>query len=110
MSRMKTRKTVREQAPERPRICSVPDCGRRHFSQGFCQTHHRQMATTGTTWPIRPYRKRSPGTEKFAGLRLTAGCAELIAQRAEQEGLSNGAVIAEILEEWARSDARRPGH
>jgi hypothetical protein len=93
MSREKKR-----QVPIKSRICAVPGCGRRAYAQDLCQTHHRQMMTVGRVKPIRPYRKRSQETIKFAGLRLTPACAQRIRQHAEREGSSFGAVIAEILE------------
>jgi hypothetical protein len=58
------------------------------------------MLRTGKVGPIRPYRKRSDGTVKFAGLRLSSQCAEKVQARAERTGLSFGATIAEILEGW----------
>jgi hypothetical protein len=51
---------------------------------------------------IRPYRKRSAGTVKYAGLRLTPECVAKVAARARRKGLSEGAAIAEVLEEWWR--------
>ena len=80
--------------------CSVEGCGRPAYARGLCQTHHRQMITTGTLKPIRPYRKRSPGTVKFSGLRLSPECAKLIQDYAVRRGVSQGAAIAFILEEW----------
>jgi hypothetical protein len=58
------------------------------------------MIDTGLLKPIRPYRKRSPGTDKLAGLRLSPDCAELVRRKAEDEGLSLSGAIAGILEEW----------
>jgi hypothetical protein len=80
--------------------CTVRNCGRPGYSRGLCQTHHRQKLTTGKTWDIRPYRPRSPGTIKYAGLRLTLECVEELETRRKARGLSEGAAIAEILEEW----------
>ena len=90
------------------RTCAVPGCWRPPFTRGHCQTHHKQLATTGALAPIRAYRKRSSGTRKFAGLRLSPACIEHIEQKAEREGLSNGAVIAAILEAWVQAGAGRP--
>jgi hypothetical protein len=75
----------------------------------LCQTHHRQLITTGELKPIRPYRRRRPDTVKLAGLRLTPPCAEALERRAKSRGLSMGAVIADLLEEWhaESSDQRR---
>jgi len=57
--------------PKKPQpSCIVPDCGRPYFARGLCQTHHRQLLTTGKVKEIRPYRKRTDGTVKFAGPRL----------------------------------------
>ena len=88
------------------KICMFPDCGRPAYARGYCQTHHLQLLRTGELRPIRPYRKRSPGTEKFSGLRLSPVCIEQIERKAEKEGLSNGAAIAAILEAWGRAKAR----
>ncbi len=83
-----------------PNECIVPDCGRPAYARGLCQTHHRQLLTTGKLKAIRPYRKRSTGTVKFSGLRLSPECAELVEQYAESNSVSLGAAIAFILEEW----------
>lgn len=29
------------------RICTVPDCGRKHFGNGYCQGHHRRFRVYG---------------------------------------------------------------
>jgi hypothetical protein len=86
--------------------CKEQNCGRPVYALGLCQTHHRQLRTEGTTRPIRPYRKRSPGTVKFAGLRVTPGCARTINRYAQKRGLSLGAAITEVLEDWNK---RRKG-
>ncbi len=83
-----------------PGSCSAPECGRDSYSRGLCQTHRRQLMTTGVLKRIRPYRKRSAGTVKFAGLRLTPFCAEKVTAYAKERDLSEGAAIAEILEDW----------
>jgi hypothetical protein len=83
-----------------PRDCIAPDCGRPAYAGGLCQTHHRQSITTGKLSPIRPYRKRTAGTVKFAGLRITPGCAEQLRKVARRKGLSYGAAIAAVLEGW----------
>ncbi len=86
-----------ESAPGR---CDVPECGRDLYARGLCQTHDRQLRTTGKLKPIRPYRKRRAGTVKFSGLRLTPHCVERVRAYAKERGLSWGAAIAEILEGW----------
>jgi Ni,Fe-hydrogenase I large subunit len=66
----------------------------------MCQTHHRQLLTTGMVNPIRAYRKRSAGTVKFAGLRLSASCVETVKAFAKARGISDGAAVAQLLEDW----------
>jgi hypothetical protein len=65
------------------------------------------MRTHGELRPIRRYRERRPGTIKHSGLRLTPACVEQLERRAEQEGLSEGATIARILEEWHATTQRK---
>jgi hypothetical protein len=111
------RRPTRLTAPKRGRRaskaaetpCAVPDCSRPGYARGLCQTHHRQLITTGRIDTIRPYRKRAAGTVKFASLRLTPGCAGVIQQHAKRKGVSPSAAIAEILERWARALKRREG-
>ncbi len=91
-----------------PELCGVLDCGRPFYARGLCQTHHRQLLTTGRIRAIRPYRKRDPDTVKFAGLRLSRHCAAMLEQVAKSKGIAHGAVIAEVLEEW-RSELRQRG-
>jgi hypothetical protein len=79
-------------------ICIVPKCGRPRFAQGLCQTHHRQLLMTGEFKPIRPYRQRKPGTVKFAGLRLSKHCADVLGRYAARRDISLGAAIADVLE------------
>jgi hypothetical protein len=67
----------------------------------LCQTHYRQVRTLGKTTSIRPYRERIPGTTKFASFRLTPACVEVVEAYAEEHDLSQGAAIAELLEDWA---------
>jgi hypothetical protein len=94
---------------DKGKYCIVPECGRDFYARGLCQTHHRQLLTTGKVGTIRPYRQRSDGTVKFAGLRLSPHCAEMVRAHADRTGLSHGATIAKILEGWhARKKARAP--
>jgi len=85
---------------ERPELCDFTGCGRPFYAQGLCQTHYRQWRTTGKLEPIRPYRTRTPGTVKYAGMRLSPQCAKKLAERAARAGISQGAAISEVLEEW----------
>jgi hypothetical protein len=87
-----------------PGRCTFHGCGRDSYARGLCQTHHRQRLATGKLKPIRPYRKRSAGTVKFSGLRLSPGCIDTLEAYAEKRGLSHGAAIAEILEAWHSRD------
>jgi len=87
--------------------CTVRECGRPAYARGMCQTHHRQMLTTGRTRDIRPYRPRVSGTVKYAGLRLTPACVEELEKHRKAHGLSEGAAIAEILEAWNAPRRRR---
>ena len=104
----KHNKQVQQRQRERE-ICNVRNCHRPAYARGICQTHHRQVLTTGKLKRIRPYRKRSPGTVKFGGLRLSPSCAEKVQRLARKEGLSDGAAIAQILEEWCeRTQSQRP--
>jgi hypothetical protein len=80
--------------------CTARGCDRPPYAQGLCQTHYRQRRSTGKLQPIRPYRKRSPGTVKFSGLRLSPHCVKTLEAYAAGRGLSGGAAIAEILEDW----------
>jgi hypothetical protein len=89
-----------------PEVCSVPDCGRPFYALGLCQSHRRQQLTTGKVKAIRRYRKRSAGTVKFSGLRLTPVCVETVEAYAAKRGLSQGAAIAEILEDWYASGGK----
>lgn len=94
-------KTRQAQAAAGPiRALRVEQCGRPSYANGLCQTHHRQMRTSGELKSIRRYRKRRPDTVKFSGLRLTRHCIECVEAYAEERGLSSGAAIAEILESW----------
>jgi len=88
--------------------CEVTGCGRPHYAQGHCQSHHRQMLTTGELKPIRPYRPRSEGTRKFVGLRLSPATVEALQALAAEEGISRGAAIARVLEEWNVRRKRKP--
>lgn len=91
-----------------PRICKVPGCGRPRAARELCQTHDRQLRTTGELTRIRPYRARSSETVQYAGFRLSPECAEHIEQLTFEQGRSRGAVITEILEEWGKRGARAP--
>ena len=81
-------------------VCKVKGCGRKEYARGLCQTHHKQFLKTGKVTAIRPYRARESGTEKFAGLRLGKPLIEALKAIAERKGLSHGAAIAHVLEEW----------
>jgi hypothetical protein len=78
----------------------VPDCGRPASARGLCQSHDRQLKTTGETRAIRRYRTRRADTVKYAGLRLSPDCVEKLEALARERGISSGAAIAEILEGW----------
>jgi hypothetical protein len=65
--------------------------------------------TTGELKPIRPYRPRRSGTVKLSGLRVSPTCAETVKAYAAERGLSHGAAISEILEDW-RANFGNDGH
>jgi len=89
------------------RRCKVRGCSRAGSYQGRCQTHHRQWLLTGRTRPIRPYRDRTPGTVKVAGLRLSSSAARHVQQFAREEGVSLSAAVASIVEDaFAKMAAR----
>jgi hypothetical protein len=80
-------------------ICRAPKCGRQSYARGLCQTHHSQLLTTGEFKPIRPHRPRKPGTVKFAGLRLSMHCADMLGRYAAERDISFGAAVADLLED-----------
>jgi hypothetical protein len=84
-----------------PAKCGVPECGRRVHARRLCQTHWMMSRRGERLKEIRPYRQRSVGTLKFAGLRLTPRCARRISDRAGERQVSVRGTICEILEEWA---------
>ena len=49
------------------RSCAADGCDRRLYGSGYCSTHYRQFAKTGTTRPIREYKKGSGGTCSVEG-------------------------------------------
>jgi hypothetical protein len=100
-------KKRRASPDEAERGCSVSGCERPVYAKGLCQTHYRQQLKTGRTRPIRRYRQRSDDTVKFAGLRLSRHCADLLERRADSQGISRGAVIAQVLEQWVAERKRR---
>jgi len=80
----------------------VPGCGRPISAKALCQTHYRQQRVGQTNQPIRPYRKRRDGTRKLQGLSISSDCADAIEARAARAGVAPAAVIADVLEDWAR--------
>ena len=88
---------TQKQTPSPQPGCIFAGCHRPRYARSLCQTHHRQLLTTGKLKAIRPYRVREKGTVKFSGLRLSPRCAALLAEQANQRGISFGAAIAEIL-------------
>lgn len=51
---------------EARRGCSVPDCGRRYYSNGFCRNHKARVDRTGDPQahiPLRSYKSRSDCSE-----------------------------------------------
>jgi len=105
---MKTKTPPTQPTPPPVKPCKVKGCGRPNYARGYCQTHHRQFLRTGKVSPIRRYRPRSPGTLKFAGLRLSPQTVEALQELAEAEGLSDGAAIAQVLEEWHAQRSPKP--
>lgn len=89
-----------------PGICHLEGCGRPARALGLCQTHYKHLKKFGRPRPIHLKREGRSGTVKFAGLSLTAECADLIDLLAEQRGVSRNAVITDVLEEWARRHNR----
>jgi len=84
-------------------VCSFEGCGRREYSGGLCQSHHRQSRAGQALIPVHPYHKRPEPTVKFSGMRLSPRCAERLEREARTKHLSNGALICEILELWCES-------
>lgn len=101
----KSSRRVRRARNQGLRVCEFPECGRPAYAHGLCQTHDRQKRNGQALRPIRRYRPRVTGTQKFAGLRLSALCSDQIDEFAEENGLSRTAAISEILERW---NPRRP--
>ena len=103
---MRTRATIahnggHSKKKSKPVLCSEPDCGRNAYARRLCQTHHRQVLKVGKVLPIRPYRPRTPGTVKYDQFRVTSLCADKLKTYADKRNLSEGAIIAEVLEDWA---------
>ena len=88
------------------KACEFQGCGRPLYARRLCQTHHRQLLSGEPLGPVRPYRARTPGTQKFAGLRLSSGCVESLKEHAGERELSFGAVISELLERWYQRGAK----
>jgi HNH endonuclease len=40
------------------RPCSFPECGRRYYAKGLCQSHYNRQWRTGSLWPLRSRRRR----------------------------------------------------
>jgi len=98
--------TKRNASKERSDLCTVEGCGRPRYARGLCQTHRRKQSATGKLEAIRPYRRRSAGTLKFAGLRLSPSCAVRLRELMRRKRLSESAAIAEILEEWNAAEPK----
>jgi hypothetical protein len=115
MSTRKTRKTPTSQGghgktkPAHKLLCTVPECGRPAYARGLCQSHNRQMRTLGRVEPIHPYRPRSQGTVKYDQFRVTSLCADKLTAYAVSRGLTPGAAIAEVLEDWAARRRKKGG-
>jgi len=69
---------------------------------GLCQTHYKHLKKYGRPKPIHLKREGRKGARKFAGLSLTADCADLIDILARVQGVSRNAIITDVLEAWAR--------
>jgi hypothetical protein len=89
------------------KLCRVSGCGRPAYAHRYCATHRRQILKKGRTRPIRPYRRRVPGTVKVAGLRLSREAAQGILREAAQRQVSLGAAIASAVESWWMTQRRR---
>ncbi len=92
-----------------PGICHLEGCGRPARALGLCQTHYKHLKKYGRPKPIHLKREGRPGARKFAGLSLTAECADLIDSLARERKISRNAVITDVLEAWARRHARTRG-
>jgi hypothetical protein len=62
------------------------------------------MRKTGKAQPIRPNRRRTVPTIKFAGLTLTPECAARVREYADKLGLALGGAISEIVEGWMKNE------
>lgn len=49
-SRMPTHSTSKRYA-ERPRVCTVPGCGKKHFGRGYCGMHYNRLWKAGALPP-----------------------------------------------------------
>lgn len=70
--------------PKSGRICTFPDCGRKHYGKGLCNTHWQQMKDRGTLSPIRTYRENRARDEQ--GRKLCGDCGDW---KAEQDFYKN---------------------
>jgi len=82
-------------------ICSFAKCGRPSRALGLCQTHYKHKRKYGVLRAIKPKREGRTGTVRYAGLSLTAACADAIDRLAKAEGVAPNAIITDILEAWA---------
>lgn len=43
------------------KLCSIPNCGRRHVAKGYCHTHYKRVQTLGFAYPEIPIQEFSKG-------------------------------------------------
>jgi len=82
--------------------CRVEGCGRSVRARGLCQTHYKHLRRGERLLPIAPKRSPREGTEKLSGFSLTHHAAKVVRTSAERRRVAISAVVADVLEQWAR--------
>lgn len=68
------------------KICSVEDCERKHYGNGYCQLHHRRWRTNGDPLKARPYGRQGCDVEGCDNEHHSGGYCSAHSHRATRHG------------------------
>jgi hypothetical protein len=86
-----------------PRRCAESDCQAKVHAKGLCRRHYNARRRSSVQPGAVRYRPRIPGRRLTWGtLWLSEDAESAVAREARRSGLAPTAVMAEVVEAWAR--------
>lgn len=97
--------------PQMPRVrglCSIPGCGRPHYSLGYCQAHYkRKRQGQDLNVPIGGIKRRlREGANTSVATKVSPRAVEILDAAAKRNGVSRYVFLNMLLEEFVKVEQK----